>query len=581
MRKYLSLIIILALVICSSAACSSDNTASSISKNSSQEKTSSASAASSNDTATADTEVFQKLETSDLPTKIDLRDYKGKNYVTAVKAQRYGDCWTFALTGAAEIAYLCANDLGVPAGESNEKVNFSEKYVAWYMFHGITEDDTVVGRVRSSQVGEGFDIKKAEEENELTVYYIGGPFVQNANLYGSGFGPVDESVSIKDEYPYAYNAESSLGWKFPLTSEYRNAPVFAHFRQSNLLPCPAEKDKDGEYHYNKDAVSSIKAELCQGRGVYIAMYADKAAFSRKYRTSYYCGNEKPNHGVVIVGCDDDYPKEKFTKKDTDGKAFDGTTPPENGAFIIKNSGGLTSFDGDIDDGYFYLSYYDHSLFSPLSLEFDNNNELKHTSYNIDQYDLMMTQWYGSSEYNSETKMANVFDAEADETLFQIEYRTSSPDTKASYAVYKITEDDNPSSGSLLEEGINTHQYAGFHKIDLKGEYALKKGEKYSVVLTMERASEKDGNMVFTEVFPFSASFYKGLSVKGIINKGESYLFTDGKWIDISQTQEDMLKRAYQQCADDLASNQGLPEIELDKKTVTVDNYPIKAILAAE
>ena len=98
---------------------------------------------------------------------------------------------------------------------------------------------------------------------------------------------------------------------------------------------------------------------------------------------------------------------------------------------------------------------------------------------------------------------------------------------------------------------------------------------------MERASEKDGNMVFTEVFPFSASFYKGLSVKGIINKGESYLFTDGKWIDISQTQEDMLKRAYQQCADDLASNQGLPEIELDKKTVTVDNYPIKAILAAE
>ena len=113
------------------------------------------------------------------------------------------------------------------------------------------------------------------------------------------------------------------------------------------------------------------------------------------------------------------------------------------------------------------------------------------------------------------------------------------------------------------------------------EGALKKGEKYSVVLTMKRISVKDGSMVFTEVFPFSASFEKGLTVKGVINKGESFLFTDGKWNDMTETKDSLLERAYTQCADDLAANKGLPEITLDKSTVTVDNYPIKAILAAD
>ena len=576
MKKFLS-VIFSALIICSAAACSSDSNTSSVSEESLADDTSSVTLDSPDD----NTEAFTKIDTADLPSKIDLRNYNGKNYVTPVKAQRYGDCWTFALAGSAETAYLCANDLGVPAGENNGEVNFSEKYIAWYMFHGMTEDDVVSGKVRSSQVGEGFDLSEAESENELAVYKIGGPFVMSANLYGSGFGPVDESVSINDEYPYAYNEESSLGWKLPLNAEYRNAPVIPVFRQSNLLPCPAEIDANGNYQFNKEGLNAIKSELCQGHGVVIAMNASNSGFSRKKRTSYYSGSEKPNHGVAIVGYDDDFPKENFTKTDADGKEVEGTTPPENGALIVKNSGGLATFDGDIDDGYFYLSYYDHSIFSPISFEFDNNSASKYTSLNYDQYDLMMTQWYGSTEYVSETKMANIFDAENNEKLFQIEYRTSSPETEVSYEIYKTADNNDPSSGTLLEKGVNSHQYAGSHKIDLKNEYPLKKGEKYSVVLTMKRVSDKDGSMVFTEVFPFSTKFEKGLTVRGIINKGESFLFTDGKWIDMTQMKDNLLERACTQCADDLATNTGLPEIEFDKSTVTIDNYPIKAILTAD
>ena len=144
----------------------------------------------------------EKIEITDLPSRFDLRDVDGKNYVTPVKTQLFGDCWTFALAGCAEIAYLYANDMGVAAGEKNDQVDFSEKYIAWYMFHGMTKDDVVKGKVRASQVGEGFDPSEPEKEKgEMTAYMIGGPFVQAANLFGSGFGPVDESVKVNGEYP--------------------------------------------------------------------------------------------------------------------------------------------------------------------------------------------------------------------------------------------------------------------------------------------------------------------------------------------------------------------------------------------
>ncbi len=519
-----------------------------------------------------------EIDITKLPSRFDLRNVDGKNYVTPVKTQRYGDCWTFAMAGSAEIAYLYANDMGVAAGEKNEQVDFSEKYIAWYMFHGITKDDVVRGKVRASQVGEGFDPAEMEEERgELSAYFIGGPFVQAANFFGSGFGPVDESLEINGEKPYAYDDSWEGEWTLPLNAAYRSAPVCSLFRESRILPPPAAFDADGSYTLNTDGLNAIKSELYQGHGVTIALNAEHPGFNSKNRAVYYSGDDEPNHAVVVVGYDDDFPKEKFTRTKSDGTVIEGSTPPDNGALIIKNSWGINTFDGDIDDGFLYLSYYDQSLVSSLSYVFDNNKAAKQPSPNIDQYDLMMTQWYATSEYENETKMANVFIAEEAESLYQIEYRTSYPDAQVTYEIYKGNDQDDPLSGTLLEKGEHSHQYAGSHVIDLNKEYALKKGDTYSVVLTMKRGE------TYTEVFPYGTEIngerIRGLKMTGIINKGESFLYTDGKWSDMSDRKDSLTERAYQQCAEDLKSNKALPEIKLDQKTFTVDNYPIKAISA--
>ena len=70
-----------------------------------------------------------------------------------------------------------------------------------------------------------------------------------------------------------------------------------------------------------------------------------------------------------------------------------------------------------------------------------------------------------------------------------------------------------------------------------------------------------------------------MKVKGIVNEGESFLYKDGKWSDMTEAKDSLIDRAYQQCAENIKSNKALPDIELDKKTFAIDNYPIKAIYA--
>ena len=567
MKKIIA-VILSALTLCTATACSSGSSSSSKADSSK---------ANASDEVTPDTD-FYTIDEDKLPSKVDLRNFEGKNYVTPVKRQSFGDCWAFSLAGAAEISYLYESGMGVPAGQVNDKVDFSEKYITWYIFHGITKDDAVKGKVRASQVGEGFDPSKAEEENNKTVYFIGGPFVHDSNLFGAGFGPVDEKTTIKGEQPFAYDDESSFEWSLPLNAEYRNAPASAFIRNSIKLPSPAKTEKNGSYTFNKDGLLAIKSELSKGHGVSFA-YCSGVTLNFETKAAYNCGGESADHAVTIVGYDDDFAKENFKRKYANGKEMENSIPPENGAFIVKNSWGLAD---ENDDGYFYLSYYDQSIESPLSFVFDSSESTKHTTLNYDQYDLLMTEWYGSTDYSDETKMANVFDAEEDENLFQIAYATGSEKTEVTYEIYKDVDDDDPSSGTLLEKGINRHTYKGFFKIDLKDEYELKKGDKYSVVLTMKRVTNGDGDMTYTEVFPYSTEFFRNMTVRGVVNEGESFLYSDGKWSDMTASKDSLIDRAFEQGAKEINSMRLIEgmgiELHTDSKdSFTVDNYPIKAI----
>ncbi len=88
---------------------------------------------------------------------------------------------------------------------------------------------------------------------------------------------------------------------------------------------------------------NIKNAVMQYGGADVSMGWYSSAYRAATASYYYDGTSGTNHEVLIVGWDDNYPAANFA-----------TTPPGNGAFIVKNSWGTSWGSG----GYFYASYYD-------------------------------------------------------------------------------------------------------------------------------------------------------------------------------------------------------------------------------
>ena len=89
-------------------------------------------------------------------------------------------------------------------------------------------------------------------------------------------------------------------------------------------------------------IDSIKKTIIEYGGVTIALFWDNAYFNPNTNAYYDDSESSINHFLLIVGWDDNYSKDNFK-----------TTPPGDGAYIIKNSWG----ENWGDQGYFYLSYY--------------------------------------------------------------------------------------------------------------------------------------------------------------------------------------------------------------------------------
>jgi len=619
-------------------------------------------------------------EADALPSAIDLRNYNGKNYVTPVKNQSpFGSCWSFGIAAAAEISYLYDNDLGVPAGEVNDQVDFSEKYITWYLYHAITEQDVVKGSTRASQIGEGYDVSEAESANPTAVYDFGGNSGSAPNFFASGFGPVDEGTVINGEQPYVYRGKNSLrvndteeseelaakrkeyyreyfrktsmqvlldkgdiqsedeyddwfdsywhegsnaydqsyaesnyapydDWSLPLTAEYRTPSVASYFKNSYTLPTPASADATGSYQFNPVGVAAMKKEIANGHGVAIGILADQSLPGQEIGDSgylnttnwaqYYDGPLTLNHEVAVVGYDDNYPKENFTRK-VNGEIVEGSTPPADGAFIVKNSwGALTEEDkatvtynkfgspvyqnpnasswGIEDTGYFYLSYYDHSILRAYSYEFYSIKDTKYLEMNYDQYDLLQGNMYDNNESDTERKMANIFDAEEDEYLVQISTMTIKPGSTVHYEIYKDVDKDDPTSGTLLEEGDAVKELAGYQRIDLKSHHLLNKGDLYSVVITQTYTTDDDSTK-YVETYLSLLENRQSVTVNGVINPGESWCYADGKWTDMAANKDSIIDKTYQNFIRLFGSEEYFLMLYPDgRDSFAVDNYPIKA-----
>ncbi len=580
----------------------------------------------------------------EMPSKFDLRDVevKGSGIVPPVRFQNpFGTCWSFGAIAAAEISIL-GSGLAQNDGYTEQTFNLSEKHLAYFTYKALDDPE-------DPQNGEGHKFGAPVPSSERMS---GGETSYATSLFASGIGPNLEDrrgldtgdgdilvykgrngeTESKFVTWYDENGEKHSGmrrvcysqdddWSIP--EKYRFYQSY-RLKDSYILPSPSQlqfefgKEAEAIYTYNPRGTEAIKQQLLANRGVSIGLNAESSRpdwttkkwkyLSPKWAQYTYEAAFGSAHAVCIVGWDDDYPKENF---------IEGHQPPENGAWLVRNSWGSDYNDfpnnsyrhwgieqeENKHNGYYWVSYYDWTLEDPEAFVFDKSNV--GSSYYVEQYDYMPAEKIKEVESDTEMKTANVFVADQNAKLTEISTVTTTPNSEVSYEIYLLrSRYRNPSDGVLIQSGEGfKFEYGGYHRFALKEPVLLFRKQAYSVVISQKTPSGKsvfnivcgDRHKELSELFP--ESFQEEVPVGSteefaaeeapagntetaaveepegntgaavpeenpeevheeeelfddelverwtdfIVNRRESYLWTDGKWIDLtSKTASDMI-----------------------------------------
>lgn len=264
---------------------------------------------------------------------------------------------------------------------------------------------------------------------------------------------------------------------------------------------------------------AIKTAVFKYGGVQTTLYSnikssDPDSEYYNSETSAYCyiGTEKPNHGVVIIGWDDNYSKDNFNT-DLEG----------DGAFICQNSWG-EKFG---EDGVFYVSYYDTNI--------GTHNVVYTRVEDTDNYDSIyqsdLCGWVGSIGYEKESIFgANVYTANGEEEVVAAGFYATGAKTEYEVFVVNNFEDEN----SLVHRtsvATGSLDQAGYYTIDFDTPVVVENGERFAIVVYLNTPGS---------LHPFALEYDDGEDALSTVDTsdGESYISASGmRFVNVKELQD--------------------------------------------
>lgn len=334
----------------------------------------------------------------------------------------------------------------------------------------------------------------SHDPNFLVDQKSGGDYIMAMAYLLSWRGPVLEA---EDPYGDGVSPEGLTAVK--------------HVQEIQILP-----------EYDREA---IKRAVYETGGVQSALYTtmqgqfeDARYYNSDTKAYYYSGTQTPNHDVVIVGWDDDYPAENFS-----------SLSPEPGAFLCENSWG-TEFG---EDGFFYVSYYDTNLGS--------TNLLYSVVEPADHYDAIyqsdLCGWLGQIGYGNETIWgANVYTAsDHKQQVRAVGFYAVDQNTEYEVRVLRaVPQNPDTADWHRLQQNscgnvTGSLSYAGYYTISLEQPVEIAPGERFAVLVKLKTPGA---------IHPMAIEYDSGEGRYQVdIRDGEGYLSADGEnWEAVEETQ---------------------------------------------